>query len=120
MTGEPLGAPRVYGDDRLFVELTALLEAARLRLRDGCRIATTIGYAPALLHSTGQLHKGGPSTGVFLIYVPDDDVDLQVPDQPFTFGQLKRAQAIGDLAALRANGQRVAWITRNELEVLAS
>ena len=78
-----------------------LLTRLRAALRDGTRRATTAGYGPRFLHSTGQLHKGGPATGVFLQLVMNDEIDLDVPgEQSFTFSVLKRAQALGDLAAL--------------------
>ncbi len=78
-----------------------LLTRLRTVLRDATRRATTVGYGPRFLHSTGQLHKGGPATGVFLQLVMNDEIDLDVPgEQSFTFSVLKRAQALGDLAAL--------------------
>jgi hypothetical protein len=97
-------------------ELDAQLQSARLRLRDRHRVATTVGYGPRFLHSTGQLHKGGPNTGVFIQVVGEDDVDLSIPDKPYTFGELKRAQALGDLQSLRALGRRVARVTLKELQ----
>jgi transaldolase/glucose-6-phosphate isomerase len=83
------------------------LQAIRLRLRDLARDATTLGYGPRFQHSTGQLHKGGPNTGVFLQFVADDAKDVAIPDEPYTFGVLKQAQALGDLQALEAHGRRV-------------
>ena len=77
------------------------LQAIRLRLRDSLRLATTLGYGPRFLHSTGQFHKGGPNTGLFLQLTADDAADLPVPGQPYTFGIFKRAEALGDLEALR-------------------
>ena len=78
-----------------------LLTRLRTALRDATRRATTVGYGPRFLHSTGQLHKGGPATGVFLQLVMDDEIDLDVPgEQSFTFSVLKQAQALGDLEAL--------------------
>jgi glucose-6-phosphate isomerase len=82
------------------------LEALRLYLRDGLRLATTLGYGPRFLHSTGQLHKGGPNRGLFLQLVGHDPVDVDIPGQPYSFSVLKRAQARGDLGALRAHGCR--------------
>ncbi len=66
------------------------------------KAATTAGYGPRFLHSTGQLHKGGPSTGVFLQLTSDHPVDRQIPDWPYSFGRLIDAQARGDREALRA------------------
>ena len=83
------------------------LHAIRLAIRDKYRVATTVGYGPRYLHSTGQLHKGGPNTGVFLQIVSDDPADLPIPGEKFTFGVLKQAQALGDFQALRNHGRRV-------------
>jgi len=82
------------------------LQALRLEARDGLRLATTLGYGPRFLHSTGQLHKGGPNTGLFLQLVAHDVVDVEIPGQPYGFSVLKRAQARGDLGALRTHGCR--------------
>ncbi len=96
-------------------EVEVQLQAARRRLRDRFRVATTVGYGPRFLHSTGQLHKGGPNTGVFIQVVGSDPADVQIPGKPYTFGALKRAQALGDLASLRAHGRRAARVTLDEL-----
>jgi len=77
-------------------------------VRDRTRAATTFGYGPRYLHSTGQLHKGGPDGGRFLQLVHDGDEDLSIPGRDFTFGELKNAQATGDFNALRAAGRPVA------------
>jgi hypothetical protein len=79
------------------------LQAVRLRLRDSLRVATTVGYGPRYLHSTGQLHKGGRNRGLFLQLLGHDPDDVEIPGQPYSFSVLKRAQARGDLAALRAH-----------------
>ena len=84
-----------------------LLQAIRLRLRDGLRLATTIGYGPRFLHSTGQLHKGGPPTGLFIQLTARDGIDVSIPGRPYTFGIFKRAQALGDLEALSKHRRRV-------------
>jgi transaldolase/glucose-6-phosphate isomerase len=86
------------------------LQAIRLRLRDSLHVATTLGYGPRFLHSTGQFHKGGPDTGLFLQLTADDAEDTDIPGQPYTFGTFKRAQALGDLEALRKHGRRVVRI----------
>ena len=83
------------------------LSAIRVAIRDAQRVATTVGYGPRFLHSTGQLHKGGPNTGVFLQIVGDDPKDLAIPGADYTFGVLKQAQALGDYQALRNHGRRV-------------
>ena len=67
-------------------------------------LATTFGYGPRYLHSTGQLHKGGPPTGRFLQIVSKGHKDIDIPGQRFSFEKLKRAQADGDLLTLRAAG----------------
>ncbi|MEX2159710.1 MAG: bifunctional transaldolase/phosoglucose isomerase [Dehalococcoidia bacterium] len=99
--------------------IEATLQHARLALRDRYRVATTVGYGPRFLHSTGQLHKGGPNTGVFIQIVGDDSGDLQVPGKPFTFGRLKRAQALGDYRSLEERGRRVARVTLEQLQEVA-
>lgn len=71
----------------------------------------TFGWGPRFLHSTGQFHKGGPRTGVFLQIVEHSDVDLEIPGLPFTFGQLLRAQAAGDASVLAAHGRPVVTLT---------
>jgi transaldolase/glucose-6-phosphate isomerase len=68
------------------------------------RVATTFGYGPRFLHSTGQLHKGGPKTGVFLQLIHDGDADVEVPEAGYSFTTLKNAQAIGDLQTLHGHG----------------
>jgi len=83
------------------------LEHVRLRLRDTLRVATTLGYGPRYLHSTGQFHKGGPNTGLFILLTADERDDLPVPGQPYTFGVFQQAQALGDLESLRQHGRRV-------------
>lgn len=92
------------------------LAALRLRLRDRFRVATTVGFGPRYLHSTGQLHKGGPDSAVVFQIVGDDAVDLPIPGRPLTFGALRRAQAQGDFEALRARGRRAVRTTLEALE----
>jgi glucose-6-phosphate isomerase len=87
--------------------ITQALQTIRQRLREVLRVATTLGYGPRFLHSTGQFHKGGPNTGLFLQLTADDAEDAAIPDIPYTFGVLKRAQALGDLQALRKHRRRV-------------
>jgi transaldolase/glucose-6-phosphate isomerase len=81
------------------------LERVRVALRDRLKVATTVGYGPRFLHSTGQLHKGGPPGGHFLQITERPTKDLAIPDKPFTFGELEAAQAEGDLLALRKRGR---------------
>ncbi len=87
-------------------ETWGCLQTLRLELRERLRLATTLGYGPRYLHSTGQFHKGGPTRGLFLQLVGHDPDDVSIPGQPFGFSVLKRAQARGDLGALRAHGCR--------------
>lgn len=85
-----------------------LLREIRTIIRDSTRLATTVGYGPRFLHSTGQLHKGGPDKGVFMQLIADDPRDLPIPGEPaYGFGTLKRAQALGDLVALRNGGRKI-------------
>jgi hypothetical protein len=86
------------------------LQSLRLEIRNRTRLATTLGYGPRFLHSTGQYHKGGPPTGLFVQLTADDPEDAPVPGSPYTFGVFKRAQALGDLEALRRHGRRVVRI----------
>ena len=88
-------------------EIDAALTRLRTALRDVTGRAVTLGYGPRYLHSTGQLHKGGPETGVFLQITSPDNVDFEVPQSSYTFSVLKQAQAQGDLDALMAHGRRV-------------
>ena len=93
----------------------ATLREIRLELRDEHKVATTFGLGPRFLHSTGQLHKGGPPTGVFLQVVGADATDAAIPDREFTFSQLKHAQADGDLLTLSGHGLRACRTTLAEL-----
>jgi transaldolase/glucose-6-phosphate isomerase len=81
-------------------ERDAALNRIRTQLRDGTHRATTVGYGPRLLHSTGQLHKGGAPIGWFLQLVSEHPEDLEIPGKAYTFGQLIDAQAIGDARTL--------------------
>ena len=83
------------------------LQSLRTAIRDRTRLATTLGFGPRFLHSTGQLHKGGPNTGVFLQVTVDDTADVPIPGAPYGFATLKRAQAQGDLESLRNHDRRV-------------
>jgi glucose-6-phosphate isomerase len=87
-------------------ELAAELRALRVAARDRTRAATMFGYGPRYLHSTGQLHKGGPNTGVFVLITAQPRIDVPIPGEPFTFGTLELAQALGDFASLEATGRR--------------
>jgi RpiB/LacA/LacB family sugar-phosphate isomerase len=88
---------------------TAALQSLRMLIRDRTGLATTLGYGPRYLHSTGQLHKGGPPTPILLMFTAEDE-DLPIPGERYGFGTLKLAQALGDLATLRAAHRRVLWL----------
>ncbi|HEX6045596.1 MAG TPA: hypothetical protein VFZ22_13980 [Pyrinomonadaceae bacterium] len=88
-------------------EIDRKLQELRTTVRDRTKCATTTGYGPRFLHSTGQLHKGGSNSGVFFQISGDDKVDFPVPGEPYTFSILKQAQALGDFRALSSRGRRV-------------
>ena len=94
-----------------YVEQTRGVDAALSELRkqimERHKIATTMGYGPRFLHSTGQVHKGGPNSGLFLQLTASEE-ELEIPGEPFGFAALVSAQALGDLRALRAAGRRSA------------
>ena len=89
--------------DRVLVKL-------RRKIIEHYGIATTLGYGPRYLHSTGQLHKGGPNKGLFLQVNAGHDRDIPIPGKPYTFGVVADTQALGDLQALQQLGRRVARI----------
>jgi hypothetical protein len=91
------------------------LNRIRLAVRDAKKVATTVGFGPRFLHSTGQLHKGGPPTGVFLQITDSPRSDVPIPGKPYTFGQVIAAQAAGDLAALKARGRRAMRVHLDDL-----
>ncbi len=91
--------------------------AAGLRERLG--VPVTVGIGPRYLHSTGQLHKGGPDRGVFAVVSDDPGADVDVPGRGYTFGQLLHAQAAGDLVALGEAGRRAAHVTAADLATAA-
>ena len=82
------------------------LQSIRESIRDAKRVATCLGFGPRFLHSTGQAYKGGPNSGIFLQITCDDANDLAVPDQKYTFGVVKAAQARGDFDVLNERGRR--------------
>ena len=84
----------------------ALIREIRVAVRDEKRVATTSGYGPRFLHSTGQLHKGGPDSGVFIQLTSEDINDIDIPGEKFTFGTLKQAQALGDYQSLASRHRR--------------
>jgi len=92
-----------------------VLDAVRVELRDRYRVAVSLGWGPRFLHSTGQLHKGGPKAIVCVQVVGNDPDEIAIPGQPFGFGHLKHAQAAGDLRALHARGIRAGRVDLHEL-----
>lgn len=84
----------------------AVIQEIRTHLRDALRVATTTGYGPRFLHSTGQLHKGGAGSGVFMQLTADDETDVPLPGEIFTFGVLIQAQALGDFQSLASRHRR--------------
>jgi transaldolase/glucose-6-phosphate isomerase len=106
-------------DDDYFAVLTYLppepstrdvIDEARATIRSRGGFATTVGVGPRYLHSTGQYHKGGPDTGVFLMITADDRTTTPIPGAAYSLAILKRAQALGDLQALAAHGRRAARV----------
>jgi len=104
-----LAAPHSYLAVLAFIERTAASEASfallRRAIRNAIHIPVLQGYGPRYLHSIGQLYKGGPDEGMFLILTTEHKTDLPIPGKPFTFGQLETAQALGDYEALAAHGR---------------
>jgi len=101
--GDYFGLLAYLGPDQ---EIAADLQKFRRAVRDRTGVATMFGYGPRYLHSTGQLHKGGPNTGVFLLISATPREDVPIPGEPFSFGVLEHAQALGDFASLDATGRR--------------
>ena len=102
-----LGAPgylAIMGYVEPSDEFDAAVAELRATVRDARKVATTFGYGPRFLHSTGQLHKGGPRTGRFLQLIHDSGPDIEIPGERYGFTRLKHAQAIGDLETLRGHG----------------
>jgi len=88
-------------------ERHARLEKLRLACRAATRLATTLGYGPRFLHSTGQYHKGGPANGLFVQFTADEGDDLPIPGERYGFGVLRAAQAMGDYQVLGRRERRV-------------
>jgi len=91
-------------------DIEAALERVRSAWGRALGVVTTVGLGPRYLHSTGQLHKGGPNTGLFLVITADTTEDLGIPTMGTSFGRLERAQAAGDIRALLARGRRVCHV----------
>jgi glucose-6-phosphate isomerase len=97
-------------------DVSELLQTMRARVRDALGVATTLGFGPRFLHSTGQLHKGGPDTGVFLQLTADPSKDLPIPGWEESFGTLVAAQALGDLTSLQRRGRRALRVHMSDLD----
>jgi glucose-6-phosphate isomerase len=106
----------VLGYIQMNAEHEKSLQVIRHAVRDKKRVATCLGFGPRFLHSTGQAYKGGPSSGVFLQITCDDDVDLPVPGQKYTFGTVKAAQARGDFQVLAERGRRALRVHLHAVE----
>lgn len=98
----------IYGEQT--PELDRELSRLRSVVTGKWGLPTTVGYGPRYLHSAGQLHKGGANSGIFLVLTCDSEKDVPAPGYPFSFGELNRAQWMGDLQALRTLGRRAAWV----------
>lgn len=96
-----------------------VLDAARVALRERLQVAVSLGFGPRFLHSTGQLHKGGPRSIVCVQAVGADPAEIPIPGQPFGFGHLKAAQAAGDLRTLQARGIRAGRVDLHDLLAVA-
>jgi transaldolase/glucose-6-phosphate isomerase len=88
-------------------EMSAYLDELRIVINSITGCATTVGFGPRFLHSTGQLHKGGADSGLFLQVTAEPVKDLDIPGQDLSFATLERAQALGDYEALAARGRRI-------------
>lgn len=106
----------VLGYIQMNAEHEKSLQVIRHAVRDKKRVATCLGFGPRFLHSTGQAYKGGPNSGVFLQITCDDDVDLPVPGQKYTFGTVKAAQARGDFQVLAERGRRALRVHLHAVE----
>jgi transaldolase / glucose-6-phosphate isomerase len=106
----------VLGYIQMNAEHEKALQDIRHAVRDKKRVATCLGFGPRFLHSTGQAYKGGPNSGVFLQITCDDSVELPVPDQKYTFGTVKAAQARGDFQVLAERGRRALRVHLKDVE----
>ncbi len=92
-------------------DIESVLADIRATLRDSTKLATQFGFGPRYLHSTGQLHKGGPDKGIFLVILHRGNDDIKVPGKGYTFSELEHAQGLGDAHALDSRKRRVAVVT---------
>jgi transaldolase/glucose-6-phosphate isomerase len=106
----------VLGYVQMNAEHQKTLQAIRHAVRDKKHVATCLGFGPRFLHSTGQAYKGGPNSGVFLQVTCDDALELRVPQQKYTFGAVKAAQARGDFQVLAERGRRALRVHLHDVE----
>lgn len=103
--------PGDYFAINAYIECNQKYEDKLQKIRDHVmrkfKVATTVGFGPRFLHSTGQLHKGGPNTGVFLQITSDEKTDLEIPGEKYSFSVLKEAQSLGDFKALSSRKRRL-------------
>jgi transaldolase/glucose-6-phosphate isomerase len=92
------------------VQMFEQLQQLRRRILETTHCATTLGFGPRFLHSTGQLHKGGPNRALFIQITREPETDLDIPGQSLRFGTLERAQAMGDFEALKSRRRRVLYL----------
>lgn len=115
---EKNGHPRDYLAINAFLPRTEtntqILQELRARVLNKHHWATTLGFGPRYLHSTGQLHKGGANNGIFIVITSAKSQDLEIPGEGITFGIMQRAQALGDVQALEAKSRRILWIDLKE------
>jgi hypothetical protein len=88
-------------------ESISLLQQIRSAVQERFKVATTLGFGPRYLHSTGQIHKGGANKGIYLQVTADDPEDIMIPGESYSFGILKASQALGDYEALKRRGRRI-------------
>lgn len=86
------------------------LERVRHRVADRLEACSCLEIGPRYLHSTGQLHKGGPNTGVFLVVSSDEPYDIKIPHESYTLGGVENAEALGDFSALASRGRRAVYV----------
>lgn len=96
-------------------EMDEALAALRSGITERLGVPVTLGYGPRILHSTGQMHKGGPNEGLFIQVTCDRSLDMKIPDEDYSFGTLLQAQALADLRALREINRRVAHVHLGEV-----
>ncbi len=106
----------VLGFIQMDDEHQKILQAIRHAVRDKKHVATCLGFGPRFLHSTGQAYKGGPNSGVFLQVTCDDALELPVPQQKYTFGVVKAAQARGDFQVLAERGRRALRVHLHDVD----